>query len=104
MNVIMKNAKYNNPNMVGGMQPQQIQQMLQKDPTIGLLPGENKAIHAEIHRQDIQKEKFNELDPKVQQMKLMHYQMTTMALQADQMRQMEMKAVMAQATRGAPAQ
>ncbi|MFH1762093.1 MAG: hypothetical protein ABIA63_13425 [bacterium] len=104
MNVIMKNAKYNNPNMVSGMQPQQIQQMLQQDPTIGLLPGENKAIHAEIHRQDIQKEKFNELDPKVQQMKLMHYQMTTMALQADQMRQMEMKAVMAQATRGAPAQ
>ena len=67
-----------------------------------IMPGENTMIHREIHRRDIQSEKFAKSDEKIQGIKFKHFMMTEQIFQQQQQQQIMQQAQQAIAAKGAP--
>lgn len=83
--------------------PEVMGELMKKSPQLGLLPGENFAIHAEIHRQYIQKERFSKLKPNIQQIHLVHFLFTTAYMEMQKQQQLLQQAEMAMVQKGSPA-
>uniref|UniRef100_A0A6H1ZIB0 Putative topoisomerase n=1 Tax=viral metagenome TaxID=1070528 RepID=A0A6H1ZIB0_9ZZZZ len=77
-------------------------QALQQNISIALRQGEDSSIHYAIHRQDLQREKFDKLDPKLKAMKIRHFKITEAKVQQEAMMRMQQQAQMAQQLKGAP--
>ncbi len=67
------------------------------------MPGENTMIHREVHRRDIQSEKYAKSDEKTQGLKYKHYMATEQVYQQQQQQQLMQQAQMAMVQKGAPA-
>uniref|UniRef100_A0A6M3L8K9 Portal protein n=1 Tax=viral metagenome TaxID=1070528 RepID=A0A6M3L8K9_9ZZZZ len=83
----------------------EVQQAIQQgkmDTSPGLRPGENSMVHLEIHRQDIQREKFDKLPPEVQKIKLRHFDFTSLKVQQEQQQRMMLDAQISMMKKGAP--
>lgn len=72
------------------------------DPTMGLLPNQNHAIHVEIETRHVNSEKFWHLSPEIQKIHLRHLTLETVALQKQQQAQMQQQIMLAQQAKGAP--
>ena len=70
----------------------------------GLFPGENVMLHLIKHKELIQSERFEKLDPQTQQIILMHFTATQGAYEEQRQAQMEEQAQVAESQKGAPAQ
>ena len=68
-----------------------------------IMPGENTMIHREVHRRDIQSEKYAKSDEKIQAVKYKHFMMTEQVFQQQQQQQLMQQAQMALVQKGAPA-